>query len=140
MSGESQIIEFPVQPSAWQAYVDMFKERLHQQPDPAGPPIAVFHLPNGNEFHVIRLEKENELSPGQLPYIGVEAPNTVDEFYYDLIPKENRLREPYNILVIGWQDGKPVHTTLRIATYKIKLGKDLIAAEGGVIHNPPFTG
>jgi hypothetical protein len=138
MSEQSQIIEFPVPASEWQAYVDMFKESLGQAPKMTGPPpTAVFQLPTGEELHVIEVDEIKDLKPGELPFVGVNSREAVD-LIYRLIREKDLLRKPYDIRVIGWQ-GKPVYTTLYILTYKIKIGKDLIEAEGGVIHNPPFT-
>jgi hypothetical protein len=138
MTEQSQSTDLPVPASEWQAYVDAFTESLGQKPEPAGPPIAVFQLPDGGELRVIQLDTELEILPEQLLFVGVDRPNMVD-LIYRLIPKDNRLREPYDIKVVGLQNGHPVSTVLRIATYRLNTRDGLVVSEGGVIHNPPFN-
>jgi hypothetical protein len=136
MSEQRQTTEISVPANEWQAYIDAFTETLGHGPNPPSPPVAVFQLPNGDELRVIRVDEIEETRSDQLPFIGVNSPEVVD-LVFGLIPQKNHLREPYNIRVVGWQ-GKPVSTILRIATYKLFTHESLVAAEGGVIHNPPF--
>lgn len=120
----------------WEDYVNAFKKELDQEPNPAGPPTAIFQLESGKQLCVTQLDTVS-LDSSTL-YSEVAESSFVDTIY-KLLPKDNRGKKPYNIDVIAVVDGQEKQYSIRLAGTKFKE-KDLDTERpGGVIHNVPRT-